>query len=372
MENKDVMLEENKDLLVNIGESPSQIRKETASFLRRETDSLDDFEHLEHDVNPVPLETNVAKVEDKYEEPLKESPPRVEAEHLMQAINTEPETVAQAASKVTEELKFESSLEPDNKTTEKPAGLIDMSAPVIMETPEVKISTDTPKVSEDLLGDLNISQAPPVPPHAEPIKLTEDKGFGDAAFMDSSKSQTQAFMDMERQETPEPEKPKPAAFINDLADRFSDSEPDMDDFKPSSYEQYSKTDDFLSGKAETFKDVIEDPEPALPEKDYFMESSSVENVPKFEPEPIKPAEPIIPTPAPVKEDPKPEPIVQKQPVIEPPKSKESKPLPKKDVIGAEAMFCKMGLGESYLNFLFKYLSYTGSVNVIFECYLLII
>lgn len=342
MEHKDIT-GDNKDLLVNLGESPSQIRKETAAFLRRETDSLDDFEHLEHDVNPLSAETKSAN---KYEDIFNAEPPRVETEHIMQAINTGlQDTVAQAANKQ-DEFKFDTNFDTENKNIQ------DTPSSLMMEQVETKKvesqkHVEPQKFTDDLLGDL-LQQAPPVPPHAEPFKVAEDKGFGDTfGFTDTPKQQTQNFMDMERHETPEPLK-------TDLADRFSDSEPEIDDFKPSSFDNFSKQekhDDFH--KIETFKDVIEDPEPALPEKDYFMESSSTHNVPKFEPEPIK-TEIIVPKPAPIKQEPKPEPIVVQKPVIEPPKPKtEIKTLPKKEVMGAEAMFCKMGLGEYILNFILK-------------------
>lgn len=345
MENKDVAGD--KDLLVNFGDSPSQIRKDTAAFLRRETDSLDDFEHLEHDVNPITTDIKTTKYDDIF------NTPRVEAEHEIQAINTGFDTVAQVVSKPTDDFKFDTNFDTEIKQMEKNVGLIDTPSTLMMDTAEKMHVTESQKITDDLLSEF-LQQAPPVPPHA-PVKYVEDKGFGDTfGFTDPAK-QTQSFMDIERQ-TPEPI--KAASSNNDLADRFSDSEPDIDDFKPSTFDKPEKVD---FHKPETFKDVIEDPQPVLPEKDYFMETSSTHNVPKFEPEPVK-FEPkpvkVEPKPIPVIEKPKPEPVVEKKTIVEPPKPKtEVKNLPKKEVLGAEAMFCKMGLGEFTI---FFYIFYNNS------------
>lgn len=343
MDNKDIAGDHTQDLLVNFGDSPSQVRKETADFLRRETDSMDDFEHLEHD-NHSQQETKVDKpLETKYDDLLNLGDnSRGETE-----INTAKE--GEITQKTFDDFMLES--EPA-KITEKINNLA--------EEPK--------KIVDDFLG--LMKEAPPVPPHAEPLE-TENKGFGDF----TSKPQnpildSQHFMEMERSFSP--------AKTPDIADRFSDSEPEIDDFKPSSPESFQyqkpepKTEDFT--KTETFKDF--EPEP-LPEKDYF--ESSYDNVPKYEPEsvferksePVLVPEPVMEVPKPVIQEPKfvidePKPVIKEpepEPVREEPKpvQKEPEPVkkpaeppkvvkctfekPKRETMGAELMFCKMGLGK---------------------------
>lgn len=358
MEGKDIKGDNHQDLLVNFGDSPSQVRKETADFLRRETDSMDDFEHLEHD-NQHPLDIKSEKPK-QYTENDKliniGFVTRVESD--TDRINTAKEP-AEIAQKSLDEFMLTSETDKDY---DKNINLFDLSHESSMKPLVV-----------DNLGDLG--QVPPIPPHAESMKTTVDKGFGDFQQKPSIPIfESQNFMDMERH-TPS----FSPAKTPDLADRFSDSEPEIDDFKPSSNVlSYQKTEPKSeeSSKPEMFKDVIDQPEP-LPERDYFESPSDY--VPKFEaesvferksepvfvPEPVKEVpkpileqpKVVIDEPKPVinepelllhetvREDPKPEPVKR---AAEPPKvikCQLERSQPKKEAMGAELMFCKMGLGE---------------------------
>lgn len=220
----------------------------------------------------------------------------------------------------------------------------------------------------------------------------------------------QSFMDNERgfaQEQPK------IHSGNDLLDRYSDSEPD-DDFKPSKYDDIPKKEELPESfgstenfKAETFKDV-DDIQPEIPKKDYPAEPPKIHETAREKtpepaaqkapepakektPEPVKekapePAkektpEPVVKektpeparektpepvkekTPEPVKEktaglvkEKTPEPVKEKTP--EPVKEKTPEPAkklpetkiddqkPKIAPADAEAIFCKMGLGKS--------------------------
>ncbi|XP_018572388.1 reticulon-1 isoform X2 [Anoplophora glabripennis] len=231
----------------------------------------------------------------------------------------------------------------------------------------------------------------------------------------------QSFMDSERGFAQEQPKTQSGS---DLLDRYSDSEPD-DDFKPSKYDNIPKKEELPESfgstenfKAETFKDVDEI-QPEIPKKDYpadppkiyetVREKTSepiVQKVPepvkektpepakaktpepakgKTTPEPVfkeKTPEPVIkkaPEPAikkapePVKEkipepvkEKTPEPVKEKTP--EPPKERTPEPVEEKSPeplkklpetkieekkskiapADAEAIFCKMGLVESLI------------------------
>lgn len=372
MENKDTVGNNHQDLLLNFGDSPSQVRNDTAEFLRRETDSMDDFEHLEHD-NHQSGDVMTEKTPEIKQDDFLASLAR--AENEKQLIDT----VLDRSSVPTETFDV-FKLEADKKATEN-LSLFDSPA----------VSSETVKsVSkiDDLLGDLG--QAPPIPPHADILSFAEDKGLGDGAFqVNPAKTEIQHFMDMEKQDLSSQSPSKKS----DIADRFSDSEPEIDDFKPSN-ESYQKPDDFLPAKTDTFKDFITEPEPPLPEKDYLLDppaSSMPKSVPiseavtppvfepTFVPEPVKvEPKPVKEEPKPVKEEPKPakeepkpfkeepklfkeepkpakeepkpaksEPVIQKTPV------ELSKPATEKthakEAMGAEVIFCKMGLGKFIRN-----------------------
>lgn len=410
MENKDLIGDSKQhEQLVDVIESHSQPPKEAGAganpLLRRENDSLDDFEHLEHDVSPVKDAITASLVDDAKDDvtsiggvSLQTSPPRAVTEEINTVAS---ESAAETATKLASQLH---SADSDNNTTTKSASdslidsavsnntmssvsdMLDLGGDAAPAKSDLTTSKTPTSNVTDLLGDLTSSHAPPpVPPHTT-VEDVSKKAFGD---FDNFKSATQNFMDSERGEEFAMPAKLTSTNISDLADRFSDSEPETDDFKPSSNEDFpskpdadksgdfpSKAGDYLSktestsNKTETFKDVIEEPEPVLPKRDYAVkEPSPIKEVQKLELEPVRietvtapePKPVTITTTAPVKSEPEPKPIVEK--VCELPTVKTGE---KKEVIAAEAMFCKMGLGELYDNnclYLFINILFSESVCV---------
>jgi hypothetical protein len=271
--------------------------------LRREMDSLDDFEHLGHDSSP-----------------LKESGTgdllsglKTAARDELGMINKGDDKAATAANPA--EL---SSFDPLQ------SALFDRK----MDSNLLEMGDNFPDRKE---GDAKLDKfleemtsfAPPK--HEEPPEIPDK---------DDGKTATQHFMDVER----EPIQPKKPDATNDLLEKYSDSEPDNDDdFKPSKYEDFPKkaelpesfgsTDNF---KTDAFKD-LDELEPQLPQKDYPLEPAPAP------PKEVKP-EPVKTTPEPAKKLPEKEEVCKA----------DSKPK-KAAVIDAEAIFCKMGLGMSDFN-----------------------
>ncbi|XP_068907277.1 reticulon-1 isoform X1 [Tenebrio molitor] len=265
--------------------------------LRREMDSLDDFEHLGHDSSP-----------------LKESGTgdllsglKTAARDELGMINKGDDKAATAANPA--EL---SSFDPLQ------SALFDRK----MDSNLLEMGDNFPDRKE---GDAKLDKfleemtsfAPPK--HEEPPEIPDK---------DDGKTATQHFMDVER----EPIQPKKPDATNDLLEKYSDSEPDNDDdFKPSKYEDFPKkaelpesfgsTDNF---KTDAFKD-LDELEPQLPQKDYPLEPAPAP------PKEVKP-EPVKTTPEPAKKLPEKEEVCKA----------DSKPK-KAAVIDAEAIFCKMGL-----------------------------
>jgi hypothetical protein len=270
--------------------------------LRREMDSLDDFEHLGHDSSP-----------------LKESGTgdllsglKTAARDELGMINKGDDKAATAANPA--EL---SSFDPLQ------SALFDRK----MDSNLLEMGDNFPDRKE---GDAKLDKfleemtsfAPPK--HEEPPEIPDK---------DDRKTATQHFMDVER----EPIQPKKPDATNDLLEKYSDSEPDNDDdFKPSKYEDFPKkaelpesfgsTDNF---KTDAFKD-LDELEPQLPQKDYPLEPAPAP------PKEVKP-EPVKTTPEPAKKLPEKEEVCKA----------DSKPK-KAAVIDAEAIFCKMGLVESLI------------------------
>ncbi|XP_017772181.1 PREDICTED: reticulon-1 isoform X2 [Nicrophorus vespilloides] len=185
---------------------------------------------------------------------------------------------------------------------------------------------------------------------------------------------SQNFMDHERQQ--------PMHLVHDdLLEHYSDSDPE-DDFKHAESDDFRKSQELpeISSK-DTFKDFVDleppkqkepeqepvktkEPEPIQveePKQEVItkIEPTKVEppkiEPPKVEPPKVEPPKVEPPKAEPPKieqpkieekpveqEPPKPEPIVEK------PKTEAQKIQSKKDVIEAEAMFCKMGLVESLI------------------------
>lgn len=307
MENKDFVAATAAFLQQEAGDNYAPRAAEIApKVLRRETDSLDDFEHLEHDSSPV------KEVEAPKSDSLNfgKSPP-VE---VAQEINTAAKIASETASDLIAEIKFKAE-----------------SAATAMSTVEDLLGMESEdfksEKTADLLGDF--SYAPPIPSHGD--------DFTKNSFNDFTSSQN--FMAAEREEfTPIKQ------VVTDLADRFSDSEPEIDDFKPSSNVDFKlaskKSEEDLSQKLEsakhtdTFKDVIDEPEPEfqpeLPVRDYMKS--------EFTPEP----EPVV----------APKPVATPEPVVKPQTTGSSKSKTQ-EVIAAEAMFCKMGLGKILYSCFFK-------------------
>lgn len=332
-----------RDLLVNF-DSPSQLRKDTAAFLRRETDSLDDFEHLDHDKDQ---QQDKDKPQDKGgssthslidTEPLldhtfKPEPKKTDTDLLLTGFDEPPPIPAHAEPLFATENLFGTASVTGFKTdAENLFGTGSKVEPDLNLHGKTgfKIETDNLLIGTDNKNEFGIGFEPDKNLY-EPEKVDNLFGSNETEKNryepEPGKNQSQSFMDFERQ--------------SEMVDRYSDSEPE---------------DDFKTTKTDTFKDV--EPEPELPERDYF-ESSPV-HVPKqpktdiifhqTEPEPVL----VAPKPEPPKPEPviatKPEPVSRIiEPKPEPKKIGESvifkKKLEQKEAIGAEAMFFKMGLGE---------------------------
>lgn len=297
MENKDFVSATAAFLQQEAGDTFVPLAAETApKVLRRENDSLDDFEHLEHDSSPV-KEVEAPKTDSSS---FGKSPPT----GAPQEINTAAKIASETASDLIAEIK--------SKAESAATAMSTVEDLLGMESEDFKSEK-----TADLLGDF--SYAPPIPSHGD--------DFTKNSFNDFTSSQN--LMPAEREELLPIKQ-----VVTDLADRFSDSEPEIDDFKPSSNEDFKlaakKSEEDLSQKlepakhTETFKDVIDEPEiqPELPVRDYMKSD--------FTPEP----EPVI----------APKPVATPEPVIKPQTTGTSKSKTQ-EVIAAEAMFCKMGLGK---------------------------
>ncbi|XP_019870717.1 reticulon-4 isoform X2 [Aethina tumida] len=333
MDNIPAKIEDVKDA---IGEDVKE-HKET---IKREVDSLDDFEHLGHDSSPL---KDVAKevTGDLLGNFQTESATR----DLLGEIN---KGVEKVGSTVTDELLSFDPLKGAENLFDKPLNPSKMDSNLLDMTEKFP---DRKEADDKLDKFLHEMSQPFAQPKAQELPETQDK-YG----LDDFKSTTQNFMDNERGPI------EPATIhSNDSIDRYSDSEPDVgddgEDFTPSKYgfvpkknelpESFGSTENF---KTETFKDV-EEFEPAPPHKDHPVvkpkdPAPEPPKVPEPVKEPAKAPEPVKPkTPEPVVEPPKPKPIETKET-----KKEDVKPVqkPKAAVTDAEAIFCKMGLVESLI------------------------
>ncbi|KAJ8931051.1 hypothetical protein NQ314_016080 [Rhamnusium bicolor] len=331
--------------------------KEGISQLKREVDSLDDFEHLGHDSSPL------NEVKENTGDLLGiKTDVQAPARDLKEEINKRVETVGSAVTDSFDPLKSDL-LDKPLVPQKMDSNLLDMDFP------------DRKEADAKLDKFLQTIAAAPKPTIRDSDKYN----------LDNIKS----FMDNERgfiQEQPKTQS------NNDLLDRYSDSEPEEDDFKPSKYEDFPKKHELPESfgstenfKTETFKDVNE-VHPELPKKDYpaVRPSAPAPEPPKPAPVPVEPVKEKAPepirekTPEPVKEK-TPQPIkgaeTIKQKATEPVKEKTPEPVKEKtpesvkklpepiehvkkieDIIAekkpkiapadAEAIFCKMGLGKS--------------------------
>lgn len=285
--------------------------------IRRELDSLDDFEHLQMGQESPKQQNDVDLLGLHSESPAGEA---------VGIINKGVETAANAASKITDVLSF------DPPKSDSKVDILDAK----MDTNLLEMGDSFPDRREaDAKLDKFLSEfsAPPIAPEKSDPPSYEKEDFRTASqnFMDMERGSKQDFLDQ----------PLKTTVAGDILDRYSDSEPEVEEFKQSS--------DFAKKEPQTefFKDIHEDVEPALPKRDYpEKEPSPVREVPSAPPVQISPPKPSPPAP-----EPKKEPEVPK----EPPKERKVEPAviskeTKAPIIEAEVMFCKMGLGE----FFFKY------------------
>lgn len=280
------MEEKNVDLSAPKKDIVSHL-EEIQEGLRREIDSLDDFEHLGHDSSP-----------------LKETQSDLlsASKSARDEINNGVENSAATAANLSEEL---SSFDPFSSSAKMDSNLLEMGDTF----PERKDDDKLDKFLQDL--------APSAPPKYEEPPEIQNKDI-------DVKSATQQFMDLER----EPLKKE------EVLEKYSDSEDD--DFKPSKYEGFQKANLLADAvessehfKPDTFKDVEEEIQPEPPKKDY-------PTIPEPVPE-SKRIEDLLPIPP-------------QEPVCRLPIRPEATPAGKKGgAIDAEAIFCKMGLGK-YLFF----------------------
>lgn len=259
--------------------------------LRREIDSLDDFEHLGHDSSPL--------LEDTSSDLLLAS-----TKSARDVINNGVEISAATAANLSEEL---SSFDPLSSSEKMDSNLLEMGD-----------SFPVRKDDDDKLDKFLQDLAPSAPPkHEEPPEIQNKDN--------DVKSATQQFMDLER----EPLKKE------EVLEKYSDSEDD--DFKPSKYEGFQKVNEILETNdhfktTDTFKDVEEEIQPEPPKKDY-------PTIPEPVPE-SKRIEDLLPPPQ--------QKLVCRLPI--PPEETKTTPAVKKGgAIDAEAIFCKMGLGKYLIN-----------------------
>lgn len=280
--------------------------------IKREIDSLDDFEHLGHDSSPLREEQ---KTEDLLD--LRAESPGGE---VLGVINKGSE-VAKAATQFTD--------------ADDVAAHFDR---LLQEEKGAKVDTKM---------DSNLLQMGDTFPEGKPLhedkldKFLDDfpvSGKTDEEVADNKeiisdfKSATKNFMDMEREFL------QPVKNTSDLLDRYSDSESDAEQqFKQP--ESIDKKEDFKVDA--TFKDVDDTPPtlPEIPKQETPKPQQSSTPPPTAAPTP-KPVEKVIEE---VSQCVRKEPEVKK---AEQPAQKVEKA--RSDIIEAEAMFCKMGLGEFFL------------------------
>lgn len=372
-----------KDLLEGfLEESHSQGEK-----IKREIDSIDDFEHLGHDTSPLGdiakniHETNIKK--------HTESPTR---EILGVIDNKGVENFPTAtASKLADEF---TSFDPFSKIESKLGSLPVVDQPIFdnrkMDSNllEMGDNISTKNVTEEKM-DKYLDELTAFTTSPKLADLTPEKELK----KDDYKTTLQNFMDFEREGMMLSQPIKPSNVLpkdKNLLDRYSDSE---DDFKPTTDEEFVRKNDNASPiihhtssniKTEAFQDVEEDdegdykpekydvfepkpfkvPEPfkapeivkvqepltpdtTEPYKPSFDDLCEIKKSEPVKPVVIKPPTEIIKPSAEIKS---PEPIVEIKKKDEPEKMVDIKPKKietksTREVIGAEAIFCKMGLGN---------------------------
>lgn len=360
MERKEVH-QNPEDLFEGVSESHSQGEK---LMMKREIDSIDDFEHLGHDTSPI---SDIAK--NLHETNIKkhtESPTR---ENLGVVIDKGVENTTNTATKLADDLasfdpirKIDSLLDQplQSKDIKMDSNLLEMGDNFQTNVPEEKM--------DKYIDELSLFTTSPKLADLTPEKEQHKK--------DDYKSALQNFMDSERQGMmTQPQTKSISKEVVDLLDRYSDSE---DDFKPSTDEDFlrkshtSSPFDITSSKVKTeaFQDVEEhdddeqEDDDEEPFRQHVFEPKPFKVPEPFKaPEIVKVSEPLTPetlepykpfeVTEPVKEPevatkPPPKSIDEIQ-VIEPEKEQIQKTETKtsKQVMEAEAIFCRMGLGMSF-------------------------
>lgn len=274
------------------------------SQLKRESDSVDDFEHLGHDSSP-----------------LKE---HSTADDLLSGFKT---GISDTARDIHNEI--------DKRVENVARNVTDMFDPL----------ADVPK-KMDSMGD-----------HFKDTGDKFDKFLDDfnpaASKVSLDKNSIQSFVDREREFLHD--LPKPAK--ENVLDRYSDSEPEHEDFKPSMDDNFPKKDlpeTFGTAKTDTFKDLDDflqetskkieaPPKPKTPEP-VLKPEPVLQPQPVSKPVAVEPVKPKMPEPVKEPVKPVPEPI-QKQP--EPIKTEPVKTIEKQKIAPADtgAIFRKIGIGE---------------------------
>lgn len=345
MDAKDIDTQKNVDLLGSLTKEDISVVQQP---LKRELDSVDDFEHLEHDISPL---KEMSKVADSVVG---------SADHTREflgEINKGVDSAEKVASSLADGANFDP-LQADR--------LFDKASTVAMDSNLLDLANTFPDRKEaDAKLDKFLSEISTAPTEKQLKENIKEK-------IEDVKVASQNFMDMERGPISH-ELPKETRYetsSNDIIERFTDSEPE-DDVKPSSKEDLNMVRDYDTVKTDMFKDFFEVPKASAPvmEPQKVQETKNILDsvkIPEVAPLPKLPEVPVAKIPEPVKapEPKKPEPLVApaKEPVKAEPIKSVPEPATKKDLDAkkkeeipakpepkpktqAEAMFCKMGLGK---------------------------
>ncbi|XP_065158320.1 reticulon-1 isoform X2 [Atheta coriaria] len=338
------MMQETMDLLGSLREDASQAHVE----LKREVDSLDDFEHLSHESkSPVRDEGKTLLDEDVLMDTAAraEAAAEVASSALTKAIDKRVESASDTAARLADAL--ETRWEPTD----------------IRPSPVVASPVPPPAMDSNLL-DFEDAFPDRKEADAKLDKFLNEMALGQekpAEKLDDMKEATMDFVEKEMQRAFSLEKADlpPPPQTDDILEHYSDSDAE-DDFKHEDFHadfqhHEPEQEPEESAKFDQFKDVhdfeakFDLPNFNLPQEQPLFKTP--------EPEPLISEQVILPEVP--KEEPKIATPVEEKPreVIEEIIQEETPPAPvqvekvekpKKNVIEAEAMFCKMGLVESLI------------------------
>lgn len=263
--------------------------------MKREIDSVDDFEHLGHDSSPL-TDNGTADLLSGFKTGI---------EHTVRDVNTEIDKRAENVARTVTDM-----FDP----------LADVPAKMDSMGGHFRESSDH---FDKFLDDFNPTQA----------KVGADK------------SSIQSFVDREREFLHD----LPGKVKENVLDRYSDSEPEHDDFIDDSLSKKSFPETVSSAKTtDTFKD-LDDFLQGAPKHEEPPKQKTPE--PVFKPEPLKPVLPEHPKPEPIKSVPEPvkisEPVKQEPIKKQPIKAEEKTKIAPADT---GAIFRKIGIGKFH-NFL---------------------